>query len=78
MSFQRPLLAGVDCLPGQQDLFATDGELPPARNYCAACGEYLGLFWEDDAPPLVGSDNSPYCSAKCFGDGERELADLPK
>ena len=32
---QRSLLAGLDCLPGQGDLFATDGEpdeslLPPA------------------------------------------------
>lgn len=24
---QRPLFAGLDCLPGQGDLFATDGEL---------------------------------------------------
>jgi hypothetical protein len=24
---QRTLLAGLDCLPGQGDLFATDGEL---------------------------------------------------
>jgi hypothetical protein len=23
---QRVLFAGLDCLPGQQDLFATDGE----------------------------------------------------
>ncbi len=24
---QRALFAGLDCLPGQQDLFSTDGEL---------------------------------------------------
>jgi len=78
MSFQRRLSAGLGCLPDQQDLFPTDGQLPAASNYCAACGAYLGLFWDDDAPLFVGSDNSPYCSAKCLDAGERELADLPK
>jgi hypothetical protein len=77
MTQQRPLFAGLDCLAGQQDLFSTDGELPLARNFCAACGDHLGLFSEDDAPPFVGSDNSPYCSARCRDAGERELADLP-
>ena len=26
---QKPLFAGLACLPGQQDLFPTDGEAPP-------------------------------------------------
>jgi hypothetical protein len=30
---QRPLFSGLGCLPGQQDLFATDGELPPPPDY---------------------------------------------
>lgn len=25
-SVQKPLFSGLDCLPGQQDLFETDGE----------------------------------------------------
>jgi hypothetical protein len=29
---QTVLFSGLDCLPGQQDLFETDGEAKPASN----------------------------------------------
>jgi hypothetical protein len=29
---QRVLFAGLDCLPGQQDLFATDGDAEEAQD----------------------------------------------
>jgi hypothetical protein len=29
---QKVLLAGLDCRPGQRDLFETDGEVAPARD----------------------------------------------
>lgn len=72
---QRPLLAGMNCLPGQRDLFPTDGDklsLPDAADYCAYCGERLHN--PDDA--LRGSDNSRYCGRDCWGEGENELDQL--
>lgn len=39
---QPPLFAGLDCLPGQLDLFATDGEAPPPeRQHHMANSDYI-------------------------------------
>ena len=36
---QTVLFAGMNCLPGQTDLFATDGKEQTLRHYCALCNE---------------------------------------
>ena len=36
---QAVLFAGMNCLPGQTDLFATDGKEQTQEHYCALCNE---------------------------------------
>lgn len=41
---QRPLFSGMDCLPGQQDLFPTDGQPPIERQPTMTNSEYIAGY----------------------------------
>lgn len=69
---QRPIFAGLDCLPGQQDLFPTDG--PRADETCDYC--LSALPFDEGFVAQRGDSGSRYCCAACFDAGERELAEM--
>jgi hypothetical protein len=48
---QQPLFAGLQCLPGQQDLFGTDGT-PDAENQVSAADL---VNHEDELAPVSGA-----------------------
>ena len=63
MATQQPLFAGLDCLPGQEDLFATDGEFPHDPPADVVLIDENGVS-EDDAaaaalPPVDEPDQPP-------------------
>src|SRR5688572_22285208 len=67
---QTVLLAGMDLLRGQTDLFPTDGKEPTPEHYCTLCNEAVEC--PDSTPcgffhPACGEKHAATCES-CRGD----------